>query len=61
VKQNKLTPNNMNTNNGKPHVCGEIAVHKTKKDDTAYLCPKCNMAVDQPMNTKSGGSNKRNT
>ncbi len=34
------------TNGGKPHICGEIAVHNTRKDQDSYLCEKCGMAID---------------
>jgi hypothetical protein len=38
----------MNKNGGKPHICGEIAVHNNSRKDTVHLCTKCGLPVDQP-------------
>jgi hypothetical protein len=36
------------TNGGKPHVCGQIAVHNNSIDTDTHICANCLMPVDNP-------------
>lgn len=35
------------TNGGKPHICGEIAVHNGSREGVS-ICLKCKLPVDNP-------------